>query len=711
MSGPALTSRHATAPALPVPFMRAAARSVPVGVAVLLSLTILVALAALGSLRLGLALALVFVWFVVPGAVLAWRLCGAAPVRGWAAVLMGPIWGFAVSSLALFGLWAAGLRRPEWLLAVAPILAVLPALAVRPLAFTWPSFTRRDLVALLFVLQLVPLVVARPFSRVAEPLPDGLAYRAYFTADFVWRMAVVSEVSKGDVPPRNPFLTGERLHYYWLASLLPAVEHLQVRRFGTLEHLLLAHSILIGCTFLGFLYFFVRHFTSSAAAAALGLAFVVLCSSFEGLHELAVLWWFDRPLSLVRYVNTDAVSRWVYQSMPVDGLHRLLLYQPQHQVGYALGLSAILLAARAIEPTRPPLMFAIGSLLASALLMSSFAALMALVMATLWVCGRLIAARRWLSIPLCGLAGAIPLAGALALTRWMETVDGDGRQLVELMANPVAFRRPILALALSFGPPVCLGSIGAVLAWRARNRHLALPALVVLVSLFFYFFVDVRGHQHVYVGWRAGHFIFMAVVPLAALAFEHVTGLGRSRRLAATAGVAVLALAGAPTVAIDLYNTQDITNRDEAPGFRWTLIVTPQEQQALDWIKHFVPKDATVQPEPFVRDAETWAYVPAFAERRMAAGLPISMIPLHKYDVASRRIRRIFRADSARAAYDQCLRFGVDYLLVGPPERAAYPRIEAVLDGSPALFDRVFRNDAVSIYFVHPNRSGRVGRS
>lgn len=29
--------------------------------------------------------------------------------------------------------------------------------------------------------------------------------------------------------------------------------------------------------------------------------------------------------------------------------------------------------------------------------------------------------------------------------------------------------------------------------------------------------------------------------------------------------------AAAPTSAIDAYNTQDISNRQEAPGFHWTL--------------------------------------------------------------------------------------------------------------------------------------------
>ena len=72
-------------------------------------------------------------------------------------------------------------------------------------SLTPPAFGRTDLTVVLFLLVSVPAIVGPPFAHVAEPVPEGRAYRAYFTADMTWRMAVVAEVSKGDVPPRNPF--------------------------------------------------------------------------------------------------------------------------------------------------------------------------------------------------------------------------------------------------------------------------------------------------------------------------------------------------------------------------------------------------------------------------------------------------------------------------------------------------------------------------
>ena len=76
---------------------------------------------------------------------------------------------------------------------------------------------------LLLVLLLVPLVVGRPFALVGADVADGQVYRAYFTADYVWRRAVVAKLAKGEFLPVNPFYAGDQLHYYWLPHLRNAV--------------------------------------------------------------------------------------------------------------------------------------------------------------------------------------------------------------------------------------------------------------------------------------------------------------------------------------------------------------------------------------------------------------------------------------------------------------------------------------------------------
>ena len=110
-----------------------------------------------------------------------------------------------------------------------------------------------------------------------------------------------------------------------------------------------------------------------------------------------------------------------------------------------------------------------------------------------------------------------------------------------------------------------------------------------------------------------------------------------------------------------------------------------------------------MQVDPFSRDSETWAYIPAFAERRMAAGLPISMVPLKKYQEGSAQVRAIFD-EPALAAYERAVRAGINYVLVGPPERRAHEGVEQRLDSLPDLMPLLFRNGTISIYGVRASR-------
>jgi uncharacterized membrane protein len=218
--------------------------------------------------------------------------------------------------------------------------------------------------------------------------------------------------------------------------------------------------------------------------------------------------------------------------------------------------------------------------------------------------------------------------------------------------------------------------------------------------MLFYFLVDIPEHQSVYVAWRSAHLIFIAAIPLCGYALEAWWADRAWTRRLVTAVASIVAIAALPTVLMDLYNTQDIANRAPGPGFRWTVLLTPDEVSALDWMKRWTARTARVQVEPNVRGRDTWAYVPAFGERRMSAGLPISMIPLAKYEQASNDIKRIYQSASAEEAYSGALRHCIDFLVIGPPERGAYPQLQPLLDAHPHVLPVAFRNDAVTIYAV-----------
>jgi len=176
-------------------------------------------------------------------------------------------------------------------------------------------------------------------------------------------------------------------------------------------------------------------------------------------------------------------------------------------------------------------------------------------------------------------------------------------------------------------------------------------------------------------------------------------------RRAFAAIVTVVVLAGLPTVIIDLYNTQDVWNRRMGPGFRWTVVLTPPELEALAWLRHSTLPASRVQIEPFSRERDAY-YVTAFAERRMAGGLPTGLVPLAKYQAVSERIKQIYSATDASDAFQKAAGLCVDYLIVGEPERRAHPAFQAVVDGAPHLFQPAFRNDAIAVYAVSNSGEG-----
>ena len=101
--------------------------------------------------------------------------------------------------------FAAPLRRDE------PLIA-LPA---------WSPPEARTLILLLL---LVPAVFVLPYKNLGARDAEGNRfYRAYFTADFIWHMALTAELTKYAMPPINPYLGDRTIQYYWTYFLVPAV--------------------------------------------------------------------------------------------------------------------------------------------------------------------------------------------------------------------------------------------------------------------------------------------------------------------------------------------------------------------------------------------------------------------------------------------------------------------------------------------------------
>jgi hypothetical protein len=641
-------------------------------------------------------------WMAWPGVTLARRALAAGDPSGCWARLVGPAFGLAFSVLGVFACWAVGVT--SWIaIVVGPGLTWLLAAVARRFGgptLRLPAFDRRDAAAIACVLAIVPVVTWAPYDHVGEKLPDGEAYRAYFTADFVWAMTVTGELAKGQVPPRNPYLNDQKLHYYWLAHFLSGSVYRTVRTWGVAkEPVILVDGLAFGLAFVAFLYALARTAGGGPVASAIAVAAGFLANSFEGTDMLRSLIAHGQPLSGVKSVNIDATTRWFHQGMAVDGLQRLLLYQPHHLTGYMTGLAALWLVGLAEDIRETSVALWAGVLLGVTLLFSTFAALIIGAAVGLVFAWRLAQQRAWRAIVPSLILGAAPAASGAALTSMLAYTDQRYGSLLLLGANPVAFHQAAMVLFLSFGP-LLVAVAAAALRWRWSAGPGAAPVALALAAFFFYFFTDVPDTGHVWVGWRSGHMLLIAFAAILAAALSAAWTVRRWRPL--LAAVAALALAaGVPTPAIDIYNAQDISNRERGPNFPWTFILTRDEREAVDWIRRSTPEHAVVQTESHVRGSTYWTFIPAFAERRSIAIGAGSMIPERPYREAAEEVRDyIFKAGTAEEAHAFAKDLGVDYLACGRLERRTYGAAIAKIADSPALFERVFRNDEMTIFRV-----------
>ena len=639
--------------------------------------------------------------FVLPGVMLVRAI---ARDHGWlTSIAFGPLLGQALGCLALTLLWVAGGRGP-WLLIAAPAITaglILPASRLRG-RWRLPQTEPGDAIALALLLILVPIVVGWPFAHVGEMTGDGQAYRAYFTADYVWRRAVVIELAKGSPMPVNPYFAGDALRYYWMPHILSGVQYRFAGAWATLDELLLIRSIAINLFFVAFLYGMVRLFRVRPWAAAVGVAFVILSTSFEGLYALFDFSSKNIPIAAVKDLNIDAISRWYFAGIPIDGLQRVLFYQPHHIVGYTIGLLGLLALAVRARPVDAAAFAVTGICLGLSIAISSFAGLMVTSAAMLYELAGVIRTRDIRRGFVHAIAAAIPLAAAVALVYALGYVDRSGA-VVELTVNRVAVHRFFWVTLLSCGP-VLIATALAIPVALSEKRGVAVLGALAITSIVFYFFVNVLDHQDVYVGWRVGHFMFMAAAVPIGILVERLSASSSAVQPVQWALLVVAFLGGLPTTIIDIYNTQDITNKNMAPSSPWTMFLSRDELDAFTWIAKNTRPDARFQIDPLARDSEgrelrSWAYLPGFAERRMAIGLPISMVPLAKYQQGSDAIRALFD-EPPLAAYERASRAGVNYILIGPPERESHPGVEERLGSAANQMPLAFKNGSISIYEV-----------
>lgn len=632
----------------------------------------------------------------LPGLPIGFALFGRRHAAGWAT---GAIVGYGLTAVLLWVPVQAGVPAVGgvvlWAIATVALFAALRTVAPLVTLATW---ARRDSVALLLVLLLVPALLWNPFTAIGAVDPEGnRRYRAYFTADFLWHVALTAELERGQATPRNPYLARQPLNYYW-AYFVPPAMVARADIIHSLQAVLTLNALCAGLVFVSCIFVTAWSIVPRAGPTAVAVALAVLCASAEGAYAIWDLQARGEPLSLLRETNTDAITAWYFASQTIDSLPRSLWYTPQHAAACALGLTGLIVAAAATVRNRLAAALAAGVALGLSLIFSPF---LGGVFAVIYGITAAITAWRSHGSTLQPLVrdvarssiAAVPVLAALGWCIAAGTFEGAGGALAIGLSERAA-AAPIVLPLLSLGPVLIPAIAGAVIGIRRWPLH---GSLVAVGAGFFLLYFVTLTLEPIWVGWRAGQIILVTIPALVASLLAWLSD--RSRTAAVAAVLAVIAI-GLPTTAIDWSNAHDVANDKMGPGFRWTVVVQPDTRAVLDWVREKTPHNALVQMSIGPRGRETWTLVPTFAERRMAAGKPISLLATPEYDARSGEADAMFKTDDAAEAWRLARLLRLDYVYLDEVERQAFGEAAAAKFLDRQYFTPAFSEGDAAVFAV-----------
>jgi hypothetical protein len=451
-------------------------------------------------------------------------------------------------------------------------------------------------------------------------------------------------------------------------------------------------------------YVALRTLGASAKAAAGAWGIAIAAPSFEGLALLWLEFSHDRPLGDFRFINVDGFTRWRWDLPPVDSLHRIFWYTPQHAMALTMGvlLIATVIAARKAGSLRRGALEAV--LLGAAMAFSSFIALLlvvwyAITELALLALDRARGVLSWLGGR--SLAAAAVLA-ALALTIGLGMVRLGTADNLYYRPNAHLAKGPLLFAILSFGPPLAIGLAGFLVVLRQRTLAIGLGIMTLICAAFLQL-VEMQGHLNSYVPFRTGQMFFVVLAIATAFLIDAVSPRARALKAAAWMAIVVLAIAGTPTLALDWYNARDIWNdRDTGFGFHWTTYVNDDEVRAMRWLRRNIDIADTVNTDPEARGRGEWALIPAFGERRMGIGFGLFEPNPERFRPQMARVARAFRTADADLAYTILREERISLVFVGQPERDRYGDGIRKFGARSDRFQAVFSRGSVAIYRLLP---------
>lgn len=457
----------------------------------------------------------------------------------------------------------------------------------------------------------VSIFICFPYLNVGKLVEDNFVYAWLFGHDFINRLVHVESLSRG-IPLEGMFFSGEKLNYYWLSYIFPAL----LRNFPwlnfDLQQSLLVSQFYYTILAVSALNLFLKKFIHSKIVFLLALFLCFVGYSYAWLIKI-----LSKLLLSVSDLLPFAFSHYLQNFSGFShSFYRFFLVEPQA----ILGLSIILMILNFYKyEIKRYESIVVGILLG---LLFGVEATNGIMLMLWFVCINFyfalfygIKCYRFLKNQIL----SIFFASAVYIIFFMIDMYSfsTGKSALLLSPNWFSFTAGIVYFPVAYGPPFIFGLIGIFEACKKRDLiSMDLIHYIVLffIGLFFVFFIQNPTEYHF------GLLKATRIIPISLLIFSVYFIQNNLNNHKIYKYVVLLLCLSAPGMVFDNIIASDVSEP--------STYVRAIDKSAAEWIQHNTPKTSIIQAEPNypglddngVESKYSYSFIPIFAHRKTVVG-------------------------------------------------------------------------------------------
>ncbi len=548
----------------------------------------------------------------------------------------------------LASLFLSGISRNIVLL----VILVIPILI--PKNKELDNFKKRDneTIILLILSFLLTSILYFPFSNLGKTTNNGVAYRAYFSSDYLKHFSVIEKISYSCIPPENPYFKGEKLHYYWMPYSLPSTIFIFK---GDIKKVTIGWSILINSLFLLILFFLVYGIFDEKEKYKGVFSFFftfspILFLSYEGVYlfiskisnfKINQIW------NIAKTYNIDALTRWHWHIPEINTLLRSLFYTPQHLLSLTFFVLYMLLRKKNNLNFLTTIVLLLSSIASSIFIGIGF-----FIVYFYNIVYEFYSEKERKNKLLKSLLITSFLTFILLIIFYLLKIIVFGERKIIIKLIPVKYW--VGFFILNLGIIFVLGIIGGLKKVKTDSLFLSITTLSFIILL-----VRIEGFES-----DISLKIAMVLIILLLIATIDLVESIKFKKDILYTIIILLFLPAFITSIIDISNSSDITNK------RFTFFIPKNEYLMLKWINKNIDKHTIIQDFPPARENFV-SIIPSFSGFQMYIGDRmhgrIFLINEKKYNYRMKKLKSLLR--NIKINKDKLKKIGIEYIFWGRKEK------------------------------------------